>query len=76
MNKFYTIIFAALLFTTSAFAQSACETTREEKGYPMHYCACYEDNTRLNALPIDTTITDSVWFKSTLKVFINSGMTA
>ena len=76
MNKFYTIIFAALLFTTSAFAQSACEKTREEKGYPMHYCACYEDNTRLNALPIDTTITDSVWFKSTLKVFINSGMTA
>ena len=76
MNKFYTIILATLLFATSAFAQSACEKTREEKGYPMHYCSCTEDHTKLNALPIDTTITDSIWFKSTLKVFINSGMTA
>jgi len=76
MKKFYTIILAALLLAPCASAQTDCEILRDQNGWPMHYCDCQNDHTKLMALPIDTTITDSIWFKSTLKVFINSGMTA
>ena len=76
MKPIYTFLLSVLFLSTTAMAeQRACDIKREQKGYPMHYCACYEDRTNLGALPIDVTITDSVWFKSTTNIFMD-GMTA
>lgn len=75
MKAFYTFFLSVLLMSTSAMAQRACDIKREQRGYPMHYCACYEDRTNLPSLPIDVTITDSVWFKTTTNIFMG-GMTA
>ena len=76
MKRIFTLLLSVVLLSTLVMAeQRDCDIKREQKGYPMHYCACYEDRTLLSSLPIDTTITDSVWFKTQSKIFMD-GMVA
>lgn len=76
MKSILSTILFLVLFSTSTFSQRACDIKREQKGWPMHYCACYEDRLQLNALPVDVVITDSIWYKSSTNTFILDGMTA
>lgn len=44
--------------------------------FPDHYCDCqYNKVSQLSTLPLDVEVTDSVWFKSSSKLFL-SGFTA
>lgn len=90
MKQINTIIFCVLLFSTSVFANvqtpqfaatndiddiiAACEETRNSN-FPAHYCVCTHDYNRF-IFPIDSTLTDSVWYKGGISTFINQGITA
>ena len=90
MKQINTIIFCVLLFSTSVFANvqtpqfaatndkdsiiAACEETRSST-LPAHYCVCKYDHNQFT-FPIDSTLTDSVWYKGTISTFTNQGITA
>lgn len=82
MKKTYTFILAILLAMPS-FAQITEENCMEDYqikyGYPSYFCDCElqskpKDRT-LRKLPFDITTTDTVWYKSYVKTFID-GATA
>lgn len=45
--------------------------------YPDHYCNCHYDHVKLSKLEgiNDLTFNDSIWFKTSLKTFLNDGLT-
>ena len=45
--------------------------------YPDHYCNCQYDHVKLSKLEgiNDLTFNDSIWFKTSLKTFLNDGLT-
>ena len=78
MKRFVLIVFLLLACTTVSrlFARTDCS------GYipylsPAHYCDCKEmtAKNRLTELPLDITISDSTWYKTSAKIFLD-GFTA
>ena len=64
--------------STSAAIPENCDSIRQAKDYPDHYCMCeYEIKTASGISNLkDVNFSDSIWFKTSLKTFTNAGMTA
>lgn len=78
MKKIFTTIFTALLLATPAVlanqtASTDCSDWKET--YPAHYCKCKYDFNSFR-FPIDSTLTDSVWYKGRVSMFTDQGLTA
>ena len=63
------------LAALTTYARTDCSGYKET--YPLHYCDCYVDHTKLSKLEgiNDLHFNDSIWFKTSLKTFLNDGLT-
>ena len=61
--------------TLTMYARTDCSGYKPT--YPDHYCACYYDHTKLSKLEgiNDLHFNDSIWFRTSLKTFLNDGLT-
>ena len=72
-GKFYVLVFALIVNTICAFADTDCSGYKPT--YPDHYCECKNDASQLGYLPFDVQVTDSIWFKCSSNLFLE-GFTA
>ena len=63
------------LAALTTYARTDCSGYKET--YPLHYCDCYVDHNKLSKLEgiNDLHFNDSIWFKTSLKTFLNDGLT-
>lgn len=61
--------------TLSTYARTDC--SGYQSTYPDHYCDCYYDANRVSSLDAlkDLRFNDSIWFKTSIKTFLNDGLT-
>ena len=72
-GKFYVLVFALIVNTICAFADTDCSGYKPT--YPDHYCECKNDASQLGYLPFDVQVNDSIWFKCSSNLFLE-GFTA
>lgn len=77
MKRMYTTLVTAILMASPIFANQLASTdcTGWKEGYPSYYCDCKEQTeganaNRLNAIPFDITVTDTIWYRSTSNIFM------
>lgn len=70
-------LFTALLCLSAQNASARTDCAGYKETYPLHYCDCYVDHTKLSKLDglNDLNFNDSIWFKTSLKTFLNDGLT-
>ena len=73
----YTTLVTAILMASPIFANQLASTdcTGWKEGYPSYYCDCKEQTeganaNRLNAIPFDITVTDTIWYRSSSNIFM------
>ena len=76
MNKFYTMILAAMM-AMPTFAQwnteEDCLKDQLKYGYPSYYCDCEFQikKNKIGGLPFDITVTDTTWYKSSSGIMLD-----
>ena len=77
MKRMYTTLVTAILMASPIFANQLASTdcTGWKEGYPSYYCDCQAQTeganaNRLNVIPFDITVTDTIWYKSDISMFL------
>ena len=77
MKRMYTTLLTAILMASPIFANQLASTdcTGWREGYPSYYCDCQEQTSgakanRLNAIPFDITVTDTIWYRADISLFL------
>ena len=77
MNKFYTLILAAMM-AMPTFAQIITEENcmddyQLKYDYPSYFCDCelQRKKNKINALPFDITVTDTTWYGSNSDIMLD-----
>lgn len=76
MKKLYVLFILAMGFAPALLAQTIeeCEATRKST-WPAHYCHCEVGHTEFTTLPLDTVVSDSIWYMGDIDGF-SEGITA
>lgn len=78
MKRFLLLsLLTTILCGTSLTMYARTDCSGYKSSYPDHYCSCYHDHTKLSSLSglSDLHFNDSIWFKTSLKTFLNNGLT-
>lgn len=77
MKRMYTTLVTAILMASPIFANQLASTDCAgwKEGYPSYYCDCKVQTegtnpNRLNAIPFDITVTDTIWYRSNSNIFM------
>ena len=77
MNKFYTMILAAMMamptFAQQWNTEEDCLKDQLKNGYPSYYCDCEFQikKNKIGGLPFDITVTDTTWYKSSSGIMLD-----
>ena len=77
MKRMYTTLVTAILMASPIFANQLASTDCDgwKEGYPSYYCDCKVQTegtnpNRLNEIPFDITVTDTIWYRSISNIFM------